>query len=167
MDFDNFQNNPRIIECGGDQVPEPFNHTEADSQTSLEHELVYLSATGKVTVCATGATAILGQQLQDGGNVTSGHPTVHGHVIKPGYKVKMRITNNGTDTLNSSAVVGVSYGHYVASNVHYADLNVVTAAAGCWTYLEPVLDTEGNATYWGIFTLRDAQSQWAHGTTTG
>jgi len=153
--------NPEVVNTGGDDAGElKFDMKEANSQSFKKGQFVYLNA-GAVTACATNGQSIFGIAQVDATNVSSGNIEIPIAILKPDYRFKARFTNAGTDTLNSSATPGLHYDIYVASNICYVDL--ATATAEAVVYDEPILNPDGSATYWGIFHLLNAASQYAVG----
>lgn len=147
-----FKDNPKIINTGADVAPRMIHDLkEANSMSFKKGEFVYSNA-GAITNVASNGVLVLGIAQADGTNVSSGNIEIPVVVIDPTYTFIMKITNNGTDTLNSSATVGKAYGLYVASNVVYADLNN-TSSYDAVVYQGPVLDATGAATYWGKFRM--------------
>ena len=152
--------NPRIVQCHAGNVPTHRKYTEANTQTYLVGELVYL-VSGAVTVCGTAATKILGIVHNAGSNVSSSNPLVTVEEIHPGDILQMRLTDNGSATTSASFTVGQTYGTYVASNVHYADL--ANNADEELQYIGPVPDKDGSATAWGLFMATPTACQTASG----
>jgi hypothetical protein len=156
-----FKNNPRIVSTGKSVLPELMTLPEAASQSFKKGELVYL-VSGAVTVCAADATAIYGIAMEDASGVTSADIVIQ--PITPDCIVRMRLTQNGTDALTSDtdADIGVAFATYVASNVHYADLN--DTGNDAFILRKAVKDPTGAATYWGDFIIVDSASQYHVGT---
>ena len=156
-----FKNNPRIVSTSKSVLPEIMDLPEASTQTWYKGELLYLDS-GQLKVCATDATAIYGIALEDSSGTENTLRQVQ--PITPDCIVRMRLTQNGTDALtsDSDADVGVAFGIYVASNVHYADLNDTTNDA--FVYRKAVKDATGGATYWGDFVIVDSVCQYHVGT---
>jgi len=95
------------------------NFPEAASQSFNAGELVYL-VSGKVTVCATDATAILGRALTAASGTTDTNILVQ--VFLSGIIVEMTMTTGGSNIVLAATHYGVQYGLYVASNLHYIDV---------------------------------------------
>ena len=95
-----FANNPRIVTTGKDTLPVIVDLPEGSTQSFLVGELVYL-VSGQVTVCATDTTQIYGIALE----AASGTQTTLRKVMVIGIDdtLRIRLTNNGTDYLNSGA----------------------------------------------------------------
>lgn len=142
-----FKDNPKIVSTGCDTAPVEKDLPEASGQSFLVGELVYL-ASGKVTACATDSAQIYGIAKEAASGSADTLRKVE--VITPNSILKIRITNNGTDYLNSGAAwdQGVALGLYTASNVHYVDVN--DSSNDRFVVWGKVLDATGAATYWGL-----------------
>jgi len=160
-----FTNNPKIVTSADGQIPEMFRGAEAASQSYLTGELVN-NVAGAVTVVGTsgaittGSGIVLGIAQEAASGVTSTVARVL--VIKPGDKVLMRCTNNGTDALSSTGSRGIAYGLYVASNVWYMDFNVKNQDAV--VFVDHFPDVANTATYWAIVQFVPNVLQWTTGT---
>lgn len=151
-----FANNPKIVRCVDGGVPTITDeHGEAASQSFLKGQLVYLATDGLLTECASDAVLVFGRVLEDATGTTSTARMVE--VIKPGDRIKMKLTNNGSATTSASFEHGVAYGLYVASNVTYADLNDTTNDAVI--FLDGVEDKDGTEVAWGIFQVKGSICQ--------
>lgn len=157
-----FTNNPKITSTGTDTLPVMIHELlEANSMSFKKGEFVYSNA-GAITNVASNGVVVLGIAQKDATNVTSGNIAIPVMIIKPEYEFKMRITNNGTDTLSSTPTEGKAYGLYVASNVVYADVNN-TSSYDAVVFQRPVYDATGAATYWGYFRMLATVCQMATG----
>ncbi len=137
-----FTNNPRPLTPDG--IASVIRITEANSQSFKGGQLVYYGS--GVTVVATSGTKILGVALTDATNTTSGNVKIDIQRITPEQDWAIRVTNNGTNAYASTATQMTKYGLYVTSNVCYMDVNNTTNDAV--TFLEPILDENGDSTYW-------------------
>lgn len=155
-----FANNPRIVSSGTNTAPMELTYQEASGQSFLAGELVYNTNDG-LTACASDATRILGQAMEAASGTAA--TSIRVQVFTPETLIKIRVTNNGTDYLNSGALLdkGKNFGLYVASNVHYLDVNDTTNDA--FVVVREPTDATGTATYWCIAKVIPSVCQWATG----
>ena len=151
-----FANNPKIVRCADGGVPEVTDeHGEAATQSFLKGQLVYLGTDGLLTECESDTVLVFGRVLEDATGTTSTARQVE--IIKPGDKIKMKLTNGGTATTSASYEHGVAYGFYEASNIIYADL--ADNDNDAVVFLHGVEDKDGTEVAWGIFQVLDGICQ--------
>lgn len=153
-----FANNPKVVRSGNQRALNIAHYPEAASQSFTIGELVYL-ASGAVTACATDTAQILGIALSAASGTTGTDIPVE--IIRPDDIVRIRCTNNGTDTTCENLVRGVGYGLYVASNVAYVDKNDTTNDR--FDVVRWETDAGGSYTYWAYCTIPATVLQYATG----
>jgi hypothetical protein len=115
----------------------------AASQTFKKGEFLYLDNNGRLTVCAASPAGIAGIAMSDaqacaqdangapnpipsGTTYTTTNVACPITIAKRGQQFTLNVTSGGTATTTSRSIVGHHYNLYVASNVHYCDLNSTT-----------------------------------------
>jgi hypothetical protein len=147
---------PRISSKDG-QIPRIVMIPEGSTQSFKAGTPVKLSS-NQVVIATDGTVGFVGIALSDAsGTQTTAIPVM---LADPDQVyVYARITNNGTDTLAtaSAPAVGGGYGWYAdEDSVFYADLNDV--GINQLIYEAPVLDANGDYTYWGRFVVNKGQA---------
>lgn len=119
-----FTHNPRWYRAADGGLPIIRSYREADSQSFLVGQLVYLSS-GYVTATASDGV-ILGIALKAATNVTSGHIMIPVMIIRPGDEILIETIATSTATLATAANMGIGYGLVVASNICRLDFDETT-----------------------------------------
>jgi hypothetical protein len=127
---------------------------ESDSQTFKAGQLVYVHASGGITVTADGDTPVVGIALADGTNESSAsvtNATIPVQVIGPDDEVLIQVTTGGTlQASDTTCKVGIGYDlETVSTNLHYIDS--ADTSNQKFVYVGPILDAAGASTYWGRF----------------
>ena len=150
-----FVNNPQIASTQGGFAPILLHGLlEANSQSFTTGEIVY-SNSGAITVISgtpfTAAT-VMGIAQAAGTNVTSGNTEIQVKMFFPWDVWRIKLINNGTAAYASSFSVGTAYGLYVASNVHYLDVNTTNQdmAVFLGADLKPGDASDGSDCEWGL-----------------
>jgi hypothetical protein len=148
---------PRISSKDG-QIPRIVMIPEGGSTQTFKAGTPVKLSSNQVVIATDGTVGFVGIALADAsGTQTTPVPVM---LADPDQVyVYARITNNGTDTLAtaSAPAVGGGYGWYAdADSVFYADLNDV--GINQLIYEAPVLDANGDYTYWGRFVVNKGQA---------
>jgi hypothetical protein len=143
--------NPHLATKDG-SVPRIVWVPEGSGQTYKAGTPVKLSS-NQIVIATDGTIGFLGIAMKTAsGTQTTSQPVM---IADPSSTyVYARITNNGTDTkaTASAPAVGNGYGWYIDSDsVFYADLNDTSILT--LIYESPVLDVNGDYTYWGRFMV--------------
>jgi len=126
---------------------------EAATQSYEAGELLQDSS-GSVAVAADDSHVLGIAQKDASGTTATEAPFIE---IEPGDVVRFYVTSDGsTAALASTLTLGENYNHQVGSNLWVIDGGDTTN--GQWTYIEPVLDVNGDSTYYGLFRLGAADS---------
>ena len=147
---------PRIVSRNG--IPQIVHGAyEDDSESFVAGALVYLDASGSVNECVTGLTDIdiAGIALEDA--VNSSSASVYGvhevpfQAILPGDQIEMQVCNNSgsLEAANTTCKPGLAYDLKDVSGLHY--VNSADTSKGALIFVEPILDADGTASYWGRF----------------
>lgn len=145
-----FADNPKLVNSGAD-FNEVIVHGLNGTGTSafLAGELVYSNA-GVATVVADDGVVILGQALVSDG-ASAAEVQVQAVLPTQIWKIKLYSTSGGAVSTANNFTVGKAYGFERVGNIHYVNLDEVTADAV--VYCGPAL-TPGQATTacnWGLF----------------
>lgn len=147
--------NPTVLSTPSPQGLPLQQILAADSVTWKKGEILYLSS-GTVTPVssATGGATNPHYIAAEDQNTATSTSTVWVRKIEPGTRLKMYLTNNGTNALESAFTKGTKYAAYTASNVAYADVNVTSNAD--FEYERGGSDVEPNkaptaAPQWAVF----------------
>lgn len=148
---------PRIVPKDG-QIPRIVWIPEGGSTQDFKAGTPVKLSSNQVVIATDGTVGFAGIALQTAsGTQTTPIPVL---LADPDQVyVYARITNNGTDTLAtaSAPAVGNGYGWYAdADAVFYADLNDTSVLQ--LIYEAPILDVNGDYTYWGRFTVNKGQA---------
>jgi hypothetical protein len=147
---------PRISSKDG-QIPRIVQIPEGSGQSFKAGTPVKLSS-NQVVIATDNTVGFVGIALEDA-STTQTTPIAVMLADPDQVYVYARITNDATATLAtaSAPAVGNGYGWYVdADSVFYADLNDTSVLQ--LIYEAPVLDGNGDYTYWGRFTVNKGQA---------
>ena len=146
--------NPQIQGASGKVGQIIHGLLESDSQTFKAGQLVYVHASGGITVTADGDTPVIGIALADGTNESSAsvtNATIPVQLIGPDDEILIQVTTGGTlQASDTTCKVGIGYDlETVSTNLHYIDSGDTSNQK--FVYAGPILDAAGASTYWGRF----------------
>jgi hypothetical protein len=150
---------PKIISRNG--IPQIVHGSYEDTSESFKAgALVYIDGSGNINECVTALTDIdiAGIAMVDGINSNSaslaGAHEVPYQAILPGDQVQMQVCNNSgsLEAANTTCKPGVAYDLKDVSGLHY--VNSADTSKGAFVFVEPILDSNGSASYWGRFVVK-------------
>lgn len=152
--------NPILVErYGMPQVSQ--THLEANSQSFLAGEPVYLNA-GAVTESAEGASRLIwGIALTDATNVTSSNAAIAVEMIGPDTEIQALVSSDGTlaniEAADTTCSPGVKYDLVLSSGIWLVDSADVTNQTV--TFVDAIYGADGTATTRGRFRLIESVRQ--------
>ena len=156
--------NPKVISHYGlPQISQ--THLEANSQSFLAGEPVYLNS-GAVTESAEGASRLIwGIALTDATDVSTGNAEIAVEIIGPNDELQINVSSDGTlanlEAADTTCVPGKSYDLVLSSGIWVVDSNDVTNPTVI--FVDAIYDAAGSATYMGRFKLLESVRQGGEG----
>lgn len=108
---------PRIVPKAGEVPGLIYGFTEADSQTFVPGNLVYISAAGTLTECTSDDTTYAGIAAKAATNVTSGNIEIPFWPFYPDTLVQFTVSGSTALSFDSATY----YNTVLTSSVHYLD----------------------------------------------
>lgn len=115
--------NPRFQTSMNQGVPLVRSYYEANSQSFVAGQLVYIASAGAVTACASDSQSVLGIALKDATNVTSGNILIPVQIIRTGDEYEIDVYQGSTDDDAAVTQLGQNFALNVTSNSCKLDLN--------------------------------------------
>ena len=140
-------------------IPQIMSFPEKASQAFLAGTPVKLTTTaGTVEICTDGTTGFLGIAQETASGVTGAAIKIM--VVRDDSRILAKVVNAGTPALPTTLTQGVAYDWYKAGADAVAVFSVDAGATDgpVLIYEEPVLDVNGDSTYWGVFRLLAGQA---------
>jgi len=150
---------PYVVPRGNEVPTIEYGHLEANSQTFVEGNFVYLNS-GAVTICGGGDLPIYGIAMKDATNVTTGNAEIPIQVIDTGDTVSITVATSADvpEVCNTTCAVLTAYdinaGTTITSMVDSSD-----TTNPCFVFLSPQYAADGSASKRGYFKLLEAECQ--------
>ena len=150
---------PYVVPVGNEVPTLEYGHLEANSQTFVEGNFVYLNS-GAVTLCGGGDVPIYGIAMKDATNVTTGNAEIPIQVIKMNDTVSITVATSADvpEVCNTTCAVLTAYdvnaGTTITSMIDSSD-----TSNPCFTFLSPQYNADGSASNRGYFSIIAAECQ--------
>jgi hypothetical protein len=150
---------PYIVPRGGEVPAITYGHLEANSQTFVKGNFVYLNS-GAVTLYPGGDLPLYGIAMRDATNVTSGNVEIPIQVITPDDVVSITVATSTDvpEAANTTCAVMTAYdtnaGTTITSMIDSSD-----TGNACFRYQGPQYNADGSVSNRGYFRLLEAECQ--------
>ena len=150
---------PYIVPRGNEVPAIVYGHLEANSQTFVVGNFVYLNS-GAVTLYPGGDLPLFGIAMKDATNVTSGNAVIPIQVITPDDVVSITVATSADvpEASNTTCAVMTNYdtnaGTTITSMIDSSD-----TTNPCFRYQGPQYDADGTVSDRGYFRLIAAECQ--------
>ena len=149
---------PYVVPVGNEVPTLEYGHLEANSQTFVEGNLVYLSS-GAVTICSN-TDPVYGIAMKDATNVTTGNAEIPIQVIKMDDTISFTVATSADvpEPCNTTCAVLTAY-DYNAGTTLTSMIDSSDTTNGKFVFLSPQYKADGSASNRGYFSIIAAECQ--------